>query len=220
MTLQDFISEFVIIYNAFISSLPNSLQSFVNLFVLVFLIIIYSIFIWKLHKFIAKKNIFKFDLNQYNTSQHPIVAKLAASGFYLLEYIIIIPFLIFFWYAVFSIFLIFVMELDLKVILLISAAIIATVRITSYIPRYGETLAKEIAKLLPFNLLAIALLTPDFFNVERIISNLSKIDEFFSVILSYLAFVIILEVVLRLFEFVLGIMGIDDEAIKEKEKEE
>ena len=222
MALQDFVSEFSITYKAFTSSLPFSLQSFVNLFILVFLIVIYSIFIWKLHKFIAKKNIFKFDLNQYNTSEHPIITKLVASGFYLLEYIIIIPFIIFFWFAVFTFFLVIFVEdpISIKSILLISAIAIASIRMTSYIPGYGEELAKELAKILPFTFLAVSVLNPEIFTnfAEKLTRGFSELSLFFSGAISYLTFIIILEVILRVFEFIFGIMGIDDNAIKEKEK--
>ena len=217
MVVGNFSSDVIETYRSLISVAPPQFQGFVNLFLIVILMVIYSVIIWKLHKFIATKNIFKFDLNKYNTAEHPVLTKLIASGFYLLEYIVIIPFIIFFLFSAFNIFLIFVMELDLKVIFFISAAILATIRILAYIPKYGEDLAKEIAKLLPLNLLAITLLTPNFFNVERILGNLSRINEFSSVILNYLVFIVVLEALLRFFEFLFNIMGIEDVPKEKKE---
>jgi hypothetical protein len=214
MALEDVTLQIVDTYRSVVSSMPLGLQSFVSLFLVVFLMVVYSVFVWKLHKFIGTKNIFELNLKRFNKSEHPFIASLL----YFLEYIIILPILIFFWFAIFGIFLILVMELDLKTILFISAAVIATVRIAAYIPGYGEALSREIAKLLPLNLLAIALLTPDFFDVERIIGNLSHIGEFFSLILSYLAFIIILEILLRFFELFLDLLGIKD--TKEEENEE
>lgn len=197
-------------YKSLLSVAPPGFQSFITLFLIVLLMVIYSVFIWKLDRFIGTKNIFGLNLNQYNRSKHPFFIKFVASLFYLLEYIIILPILILFWFAIFSIFLILVMDLELKVILFVSAAVIATVRMAAYIPRYGESLAREIAKLLPLNLLAIALLTPGFFDIERILGNFSRLDEFFSLIVNYLFFIIILEVLLRFFELILDLLRLKD----------
>ena len=41
----------------------------------------------------------------YNYSSHPVIEKFAAVGLYALEYLIILPFLVFFWFSIFSIFL-------------------------------------------------------------------------------------------------------------------
>lgn len=210
MTLEEVTFQTIEAYKSLLSVAPASFQSFISLFLVVILMVIYSVFIWKLDKLIGTKNILKLNLNQYNTSDHPVLYKVVASLFYLLEYIIILPILILFWFGVLSIFLILVLNLDIKVILFISAAVIATVRMLAYIPRYGEGLAKEIAKLLPLNLLAIALLTPQFFNIERILGNISKLGEFFSVILGYLLFITILEILLRFFEFLLDLLGLKD----------
>ena len=221
MAVWDFISEFVIIYKDFILTLPPLFQIFVNLFVLVLIIIVYSVFVWKLHKFIATKNIFKFDLNKYNTTEHPVLTKLIASGFYLLEYIVIIPFIIFFWFAIFTFFLILFIEdpVSIENILLISAIAIASIRMASYIPGYGENLARKIAEILAFTFLAVSILDPQIFTnlIERVSQRFSEMPLFFSGAVNYLVFIIILEVALRLFEFLFSIMGIGDVP---KEKEE
>lgn len=198
-------------YNSTLSAVPESFQNFINLFLIVIIIVVYSVFIWKLHKFVGTKNILNLNLNQYNKVEHPTTAKIVAGLFYFLEYIIILPFLIFFWFSLFSIFLILVIDLELQTILFISAAVIAAIRMTSYIPNYGETLAKEIAKLLPLNLLAIALLTPGFFNIGRVFSHFGRLDDLFSIILIYLFLIVILEIILRFFEFVFSIFGLEEE---------
>jgi len=223
MAAGNFTSELVEAYNSFLSTLSQPAQSFINLFLLVLLVVIYSIFIWKFYRFISTRNILGLNLSQYNKSEHPLGTRLLAGGLYLAEYIIILPFLIFFWFSVFTIFLIFLTEnLELQTILLISVTIIAAIRMTSYIPNYGENLSKEIAKLFPFTLLAISLLNPSFFDFERVISHLSQLRGLFSVIFNYLIFIIILEIFLRFFEFLFSILGFEDvvEAKKREEKEE
>ena len=72
-------------YTAIISSLPLFAQKFVGLFLIVLLIFLYSIFIWKLYRFISKKNFIELNLNQYNTSEHPLLAKTLAMFFMLLN---------------------------------------------------------------------------------------------------------------------------------------
>jgi len=66
-------------------------------------------------------------------------------------------------------------------------------------------------------LLATALITPQFFDVGRIIGNLTKIDAFFGLIVNYLVFILILEVLLRFFEYVFLLFGIEDEEEEETE---
>ncbi|MBU4069966.1 MAG: hypothetical protein KJ646_03205 [Nanoarchaeota archaeon] len=206
-------TKLISIYNSFILTLPQWAQHFIALFLLVLLIVVYSIFIWKLYRFVAKKNIFELNLNQYNKSEHPGLAKFLASIFYLLEYIIVLPFLIFFWFAIFTTFLIFLTEnLEIQNLLIISATIIAAIRMTSY---YNENLSKDLAKLLPFTLLAVSVLSPDFFNIERILSHFSRIPEFLNQIIIYLLFIVILEIVLRFFEFVFSLFDLGEKVEEE-----
>ena len=214
MSIGDFLSKLTQEYGNFVSTLPPTVQNFLNLFLLVLLIVIYSIFIWKFHKFIGTKNIFKFDLNKYNKKANPFLTKIVAAGFYLLEYIFLIPFIIFFWYAIFTFFLILFVEeaVEINTILFISAIAIAAIRMSSYIPKYGEELAAELAKILPFTFLAVSVLSPTLFTniVGRLSSRFGEISLFFGGIVSYLLFIILLEVILRFFEFIFNIMEVEE----------
>jgi len=200
-------------YTAFISTLPNWAQNFISLFLLVLLVVIYAILIWKFYRWIATKNIIELNLNKYNKSEHPFLAKVLAGFFYFLEYIIIIPFLIFIWFGVFTFFLIVLTDkLEVSALLIVSATIIAAIRMTSY---YKEELAKDLAKLLPFTLLAVSIINPNFFNIDRIISQISQLPSFFSQILIYLLFIVILEIILRFFEFIFSLFSLHEEVPKE-----
>ncbi len=201
-------------YNIFISSLPLFFQNFINLLLIVFLVVAFSIFIWKFYRFISTKNIIELNLNQYNKTEHPLFAKLLAGAFYLLEYLIILPFLIFFWFSVFTLFLIFLTEnLEISSLLLVSAVIIAAIRMSSY---YKEDLAKDLAKLIPFTLLAVSILNPKFFSIERIFNQFAELPNFFNEIFIYLIFIIILEMILRFFDFIFSLFELE----KEKEVKE
>ena len=206
--MEDFSIKFLETYNGLLSTMPIFAQKFINLFLIVLLIVIYSIFIWKFYRFVAKKNIIELSLNKYNKAEHPLLAKILAGVFYFIEYILILPFLIFFWFSIFTIFLIFLTEnLAIENLLIISAIIIASIRMVSY---YNEDLSRDLAKLLPFTLLAISIINPKFFDMTRIFSQFSQLPGFFNEIIIYLAFIIILEIILRTFDFIFSLFGIDD----------
>ncbi len=205
MALETLASELVAAYEGFLSVLPPFFQSFINLFFLALLIFIYAVFIWSFHRFISNKNIFNLDLSKYNTTKHPVLVKVIAVSLYFLEYIIILPFLIFFWFSIFGLFLIMFTSLEIESVLVISAVIIAAIRITAY---SHDSAARELAKLFPLTLLATFILTPDFFKFERILNNISQIPGFFDTIIIYLGFIMVLELILRFFEFLFSALEI------------
>jgi len=183
--------EISALYNSFIVTLPGWAQNFLSFFLFALLIVIYSLFIWKFYRWIAKKDILELNLNKYNKFGHPFFAKMLAGIFYFIEYIIILPFVIFIWFGIFSIFLILLTEnLEVHSILLISAVIIAAIRMTAY---YSKDLSKDVAKLLPFTLLAVSLINPDFFDVGRVLSQFNQIPSLLNQIIYYLLFLIALE---------------------------
>lgn len=214
---NDISQRLIDLHRGFIEFLPGYIGDFFNLFILVLLVVLYSLFVWKFYRFISKKNIIELNLNKYNISEHPVIVKLLAVIFYFIEYIIVLPFLIFFWFSVFTLFLIFLSESsEINSILVISATIIAAIRMTSY---YKEDLAKDLAKLLPFTLLAISILNPNFFSIDRILGHLSEIPSLFSQIISYLLFIVLLEVILRFFDFIFSLFNLE-EVEGETEEEE
>jgi len=195
-------------FNLLIGILPPFSQNFIKLFILVLFVVVYSIFIWKFHKFIATKNILGLNLSKYNKAEHPVLIKIIAAGLYLIEYIIFLPFLIFFWFSIFTLFLIFLTKnISLQNLLFISAITISVIRMTSY---YNEDLSKEFAKLLPFTLLAVAILNIGFFNIERIFAHFNELSNFFEEIIIYFLFIAILEIILRFFDFLFSILGVNE----------
>ena len=206
----NFLGDVAVSYESFLQSLPENVKPIVALVGVIIIIIIYSIFIWKFYQFIAKKDIIKLNLNQYNRFRHNVLIKISASLLYFLEYIIILPFLVFFWFVIFSLFLLVLIEASSETanILLISAAVISAIRVTAY---YSEDLSKDLAKVIPFTLLAIALITPNFFDISRFISRFGEIPSFINSVLFYLVFIIVLEVVLRILDFVFSLfLGIEE----------
>ncbi len=193
--------------------LPNDQKVLFSLIVYTILILMYSIFIWKFYRFLASRDIIQLNLSQYNYSSHPVIEKFAAVGLYALEYLIILPFLVFFWFSIFSIFLLVLSESQNTLqILLISAAIIASTRVTSYI---SEDLSKDLAKILPFTILAAFILGSSFFNTEGVIDKISQIPSLFDNIITFVVFIFIIEFIFRLlfsvFQFVKSKDEDDDE---------
>jgi len=168
-------------------------------------IIIYSIFVFYFYRFLARKNIIELNLHQYNTHSKPFFAKMIAAFLYFLEYLILLPIVTFFWFVVLSVILLVLAEgITLETTLFISAALVAAVRATSYV---SEDLAKDLAKMIPFTLLAIAITKPGFFDVTSLFSRILEISTLFSNILSYLGFIIVFELIMRMLDFANNFFG-------------
>jgi len=203
--IENFSEKLLELHSGFISAVPESVGDFTNLILLLMLVFLYSVFIWHVYRFIATKNFLKIDWEKYVGSNNFLGIK----ALYFLEYAIISPFVIFFSFVTFGFFLLLMSQgIEINTILIYSAIIVALIRMTSY---YSTDLSIEIAKLFPLNLLALSMITQNFFSIERVINQLSQIPSFFSNILIYLAFIIALEIILRFFEFIFSLFGLEQE---------
>lgn len=209
------IDDMQAIWSGFMRGIPEQYSFLVYLAVYAVVITIYATFVWKLHKFMGRRDVVELNLWKYIKTEENAARKLIASFFYIVEFIILMPFLVFFWYAIFSLFfLVLAKEQPISNILLIGMAIVASIRISSY---FNQNLSKELAKLLPFTLLAVFLTTPQFFSVENLISRLAEMPDFFDNMLYYIIFVGALETVLRIFTVIKELFMPPEEAGKEKE---
>ena len=96
---------------------------------------------------------------------------------------------------------------EVNTVLLITTALVASVRATSYV---SKNLAKDLAKMVPFTLLAIALTKPGFFQVTTLISRLGEIPTLFSNVPLYLVFIVSVELTMRIIDFASGIFENDN----------
>lgn len=194
---EEFLKDFAATTISFFNALPDD-YLFYFLIVFSFLAVtIYSIFVWNFYRFLSRRDLLRLDLNQYNKSENPSFRKLIALFIFLIEYVILVPFLVFFWFFIMSFILFFLAkELPVGTVFLVSAGIIGAVRITAY---YNEDLSKDLAKMFPFTILAVALTTPGFFNLETTLLKFEKIGVFLDKIFFYLIFIAFLEILLRLF---------------------
>lgn len=215
VTAASFFTGISLAYKSFVATLPFWAQNFINLFLLVFVVVIYSMFIWWFYRLMARKDLFSFDISQFQKPNNPFANKLIAAFFYFLKNIIIYPLLIFFWYAAFTIFLVMLTEgLELNRILIISAIIIAAIRGTAY---YREGLSRDLAKLLPFTLLTIAITQSNVLNFGEVLSNLGQIPNLLKEVSLYYLFIIILEGILRISDIFFLTSGMENqEEIKEE----
>lgn len=157
---------------------------------------IYSIFVFKFYRFVARKDIFKLDLQKYNYARHPAMEKFVHLILYVLEYIILMPVLVFFWFTVLSALLAFLAESQtIDVILLSSVALVGSVRVTAY---YNENLSQDLAKMLPFALLGVFLVNVSTFNFTESLSLIMELPLLWQMMLNYLLFVVALELVMRI----------------------
>lgn len=180
---------------AYVYSLPEIYQNIFTVAVYMILIFIYSTFIWKVHKVISRKDIISLNLRQYNSFDHPTLNKLFAGILYFIEYIIVLPFLILFWYILFALVLVFFSEIaSIEQILLLSAAVVGSIRLLAY---YNHEISAEVAKLLPFTILAITLLSHKFIDVARFNETINVIGDFAIFVVYALVFIIFLEIILR-----------------------
>ena len=166
-------------------------------------ITIYAIFIFKFYKFISKRDIFKLELRKYSESYEGFFSIMVKIVFYIFENLILIPLLVFFWFAVLAmVFLILSKSTSPHQILIIAVSLVAAVRITSY---YNENLSQDLAKMIPFALLGIYLVDATFFSIEGSLSIAKQIPTLWKVGIYYLFFVIFLEFVLRISHGIIGL---------------
>ena len=167
-----------------------------DLVVLIIGIAIYAIIVYNLYRFVAKRDVFDLNLRQYSRSEHPTIAKFFATILYIIEYLMFFPLFLMVWFIIFSAIFISMSTQDIGTILTISMALVASVRIASY---YKQNLARDIAKLVPFALLAVFLIDGGIsFDWTNSAELLIQIPSLLSTLFYYFAFVFALELILRI----------------------
>jgi hypothetical protein len=218
MAIESLTGNSIIVYNDLINLLPEHLRIIPPLFLLTIAIAIYSIFIWFFYRFLSKRDVLKLNLAKYNVYKHSGVVKFFAVLFYVLEFMIIAPIAIFLWFTIFSFFMIVMAkEVEVGTVILIVAAIISAVRITAY---FNEDLSRDLAKLFPFTLLAVVVLTPGLLDIGTNISRFSQIPLFFNNAIYYFLFIVALEVILRLIYLPFAVVHSEKSKEDKKSKEE
>lgn len=159
-------------------------------------IAVYGVFVFNFYRFLARKDIFKLDLDKYNHTTRPLVHKTFASFLYVLKFLIIFPTFVFFWFVVLA-FLLSLMARNQSVdsVLLAAMAVVGSIRICAY---YNQALSTDLAKILPFALLGITLIDRSLVNIPTSSTNLEEAVEYWETMVYYMAAVVILEVIMRI----------------------
>jgi len=181
-----------------IESLPERYKILFNLSLYTLTVFIYIVFVWKFSKFITKREIIELNMSKYNNSQHPFLEKILALFFYTLEYVIILPFLVLFWFVVFSFFIMLISEsLDMMQILILSTIIIASIRLCVYL---GSDISRDLSRIFPLTILAIFVANPKrILEADSVFTRISQIPSIVNNLLWFLVFLFSIEFLLRLF---------------------
>lgn len=195
MAIESLQQSYMFIYNQLSSFIG---ETYLQLFVFTIGLFVYAIFVWHFYKTLSKRDLFKIDWEKYNLPyvKHKTLGKVGSTISYILKYGFVFPIYIFIWFLILSLFLLILTEeAAINNIILVSIVVVSATRVTSY---YKEDLSNDLAKLIPFALLAISLVDPNFFTVETTIARLSEIPNLWSQILQFLIFSIVLEWILRI----------------------
>ena len=180
-------------------------------------IAVYGIFVFNFYRFLARKDIFKLDLDKYNRTTRPRVHKTFASILYVVKFLIVFPAFVFFWFVVLA-FLLSLMARNQSVdsILLAAMAVVGSIRMCAY---YNQTLSTDLAKILPFALLGITLIDRSLVNIPTSSANLAEAVEYWETMVYYMAAVVILEMIMRILAAVRALIKRKTERRQEERSE-
>jgi hypothetical protein len=177
-------------------TLSEALDVLKPLGILVLEMVIYTVFIFKFYKFLASRDIITVNLGRYKNTGLRFGRLLT----YFLQNILIFPIITFFWFAILAVFLGFLgKNQTTDHILLVAIALVSAVRIASYI---SEDLSKDLAKMLPFTLLGVYIVDQSYFDFSISLKILTGVPDYWQTLIYYLAFIIVLEFVLRIIYYV------------------
>ncbi|EGP94097.1 hypothetical protein MY1_1341 [Nitrosarchaeum koreense MY1] len=162
--------------------------------------VVYGVFVYNFYRFLSKRDLFNINIEKISkgrfsssgkkSSSAPRAAAFIATNFF------VFPFVIFLWFLGYSSFMfILVQHMPTATIFLVSSSLIIAIRISAY---YREDLSRDLAKLLPFALLAIFLFDPQFYSLVDVLQRLSEIPSFLTQIASFMIVAMIVEIFLSI----------------------
>ena len=164
--------------------LSGDLSLFTWLFSVIIMIAIYSMLIYHFYRYIARRDCFK-----PSERKHTKTISFLKYGF-------LFPFVAILFFMGFSFMLIFLTRsYDISHVLYTAFAIVVAIRITAY---YTEDLSKDVAKMLPFAILAIFLVDSSYFSIESVTERINALPEHINSILQFLILLILVEWILRI----------------------
>jgi len=166
----------------------------INLVIYTFAIAAYSIFVWHFHRFVAQRDVFKWDTEKFERSG--TLGRFGHGFAYFVKYLVAYPILVFVWFGVFSVFMFLLgKSLPVENVLLITFALVTSIRIVAY---YAEEMSNTLAILIPVTLLIVYVSDPSFFDFGAVGDRAFNVLNFVGDILKYTAFSVFMEWVLRI----------------------
>jgi hypothetical protein len=192
--------------------LPDDMESFTEQVLPVFAaivgIVIYSTFVFKFYRFLAKKDLIDADFSQYSEGFTGFMKRLVDGILLILQNILFAPFLISFWVLILAVILTLLSGGDdLYWNVLVATSVVGAVRVISY---FSEDLARDVAKMLPFAVLGVFLVDAGSFNWEAVSILWDQLGEFTISFASSMTLVVLLETVLRILDTIKQIISPPD----------
>lgn len=157
---------------------------------------VYAFFVFRFYRFVASRDMFALDLSRYEESQRGWLRVVLHMVLYVCKYIILFPVFAFFWFGVLTVILAFLsIDQTIAEILRMALVTVSAIRVVSY---YDEDLSRDLAKILPFGVLAFFLVDSSSLSVRESFDVLREVREHSESILYYLVLLIALEFTLRL----------------------
>jgi hypothetical protein len=117
----------------------------------------YSGFVFMFYRILAKKDLLTLDLSKYADDFGGKVKKYLRSVLFVIQYVVVVPVLIAFWTLVLAVILTLLSDSsDHARNALIATSVVGAVRILAY---WTEDLSKDVAKMLPFAVLGVYLVS-------------------------------------------------------------
>ena len=165
---------------------------------------VYAVFVFNFYRFLAAKDMFEIDLSRYEQSRFRFMRRVLHVFFYVVKYIILFPVFAFFWFAVLTLILTFLSkDRSFADTLVVALATVSAIRVTAY---YNEDLSRDLAKILPFAVLAVFLIDASFFAIEESLDVLRDAGDYTENIVYYLLFLVLLEFALRILNGIVKVL--------------
>jgi len=160
-------------------------------------ILAFSYFIWKSSQILTRREVFL--LKQRYSAEGKEISLRRKRIFYVVEYVVVFPIMLYGWIVVCFFFMYALnTSLGFDTLTLIMVGIITATRIAAH---WNEKLAEDIMKFLPFNLLFTLLFNP-VLDFQTIVSTVGKFPSIMLELTIFIAFIGILEGILKLIYFV------------------
>ena len=165
-------------------SLDEALELLSDVAVYVLGMTVYAVFVFRFYRFLASQDMFALDMSRYEQSSMKFVRKCLQVFFYIVKYIIVFPVFAFFWFGVLTVILAFLSKgQSFSETLLVALATVSAIRVTAY---YNEDLSRDLAKILPFAVLAVFLIDASFFSIGESLDILREAEKYTENIVYYL----------------------------------